>query len=767
MSFGDVYTLPPGAELPGPPLDLPKVEGTPARPRIVITPDPKRRPAPTPTAETDPWAAAGFTSAPPAAPGAPASVGEKGLTPPASGDASDPWAAAGFTAEPPPPSRTVTKLESTLRGVGTGLTFGSAPALAGLAEASGMPELPREEDLAAMDPSTGMTPNAGRFLGGAFNMIRNWVSDHPDPKVTEAYHRGREAALSDQNLAQEQHPLAYFLGMLGGAALGPKFGGLGPAATWTGRFAQGARAGAAGGTAYGAGTALSEGKSAPEVIEDAGKGAALGIAIGGPFGAALGPRLAATGSAGARAARTAEDLGAPLPRELTSDSRLVQGTTAKLRSVPFVGSKVAERVEATQEAAGNRVGQIADTMTGGVTDRAAADALVRGTAGPQATGLRGVIEANRARIDRLYTAVRGQIDENAQFTMPRTQATLARIRANRAAAGHPDPGRGLEQFDNVSQGATFNGAHRARVDAREAGNPTAAHPGYNAADYNQLTRAMTTDLRDMVGAAAARHAGGTPANQRAAATSALRAFDEAERAFGPIAEQNRLLSQLVDARGEGAISALLGAARDQGGNLRLLAQLRQSMPRQEFEQIGGTLLAELGQNRATGEFSLAQFTTNWNKVSDRAKGVLFPPQSRAVIDDIAAMGAHIKGALRESNTSHTASVIVLLDIAKDAALLGADIASGGLGVGSAVGAGSSAAAVMLGRWLAAPASAASIGAWRTAYQAAFNSPTPARVAAFNVATRNLAHNLNVPAERVLQLVHARTTGTEAPAAEHK
>jgi hypothetical protein len=497
---------------------------------------------------------------------------------------------------------------------------------------------------------------------------------------------------------------------------------------------------------------VSEGEDAPGVAKKAAIAAGVAIPFGAAIGAAVGPRAATALTAGQRAARTAEDLGAPLPRGLASDSRLVQGTTAKLRSVPFVGSKIGGHVEETAEAAGARVGDIASSMAPVATDRAAADAIVR-------PGLQAVIDANRATADRLYGAVRGAIDENARFTMSRTQATLARIRTNRAAAGHVDPGAGLEQFENVAAGATFNGAHRARVDAREAGNPLAAHPGYNAADYNQLTRAMTADLRDMVGAAAARHAGGSPAQQRQAATAALRAFDQAETEFGHIAEQNGLLERLLNSRGEGVISALIGAARDKGGDVRLLAQLRQSMQPAEFQQVGGTILAELGANRASGEFNLAQFVTNWNKLGDRAKSVLFSPQSRAAIDDIAQMGSHIKGALRESNTSHTASVLVLLDIAKDAALLGADIASGGLGMGSAIGAGTSAAAVTLGRWLATPATAASIGAWTRAYRAVtLGRPSPARMAMFNGATRNLAHNLNIPAQRLLERVHAFTTG---------
>jgi hypothetical protein len=93
-----------------------------------------------------------------------------------------------------------------------------------------------------------------------------------------------------------------------------------------------------------------------------------------------------------------------------------------------------------------------------------------------------------------------------------------------------------------------------------------------------------------------------------------------------LASWSPISGNLLNAKGEGAIATLLGGAKEKGGNLALLAQLRNSMSPSDFQQVGGTLLTELGHNNATGEFSLAKFVTNWDKVSDRAKAVLFSPQ---------------------------------------------------------------------------------------------------------------------------------------------
>jgi hypothetical protein len=250
---------------------------------------------------------------------------------------------------------------------------------------------------------------------------------------------------------------------------------------------------------------------------------------------------------------------------------------------------------------------------------------------------------------------------------------------------------------------------------------------------------------------------GRPAT-RAQQAAVVRAFDQAETEFGRLAEQNSLLRRLIDSRGEGAIATLLGAANEKGGNLRLLAQLRGSMRPADFQQVGGMLLTELGHNNATGEFSLAKFVTNFDKVSDRAKSILFSAQHLRNIEDIAEMGAHIKGALRESTTSHSAGLLVMLDLAKDAALLGADVASGGLGTGSLIGAGTSLAVWTLARWLGNPAIASSMAAWTRARVGMLGHPTPARLAAFNIATRNLANNLGIPLESLAK----RLTVAEPP-----
>jgi hypothetical protein len=171
-----------------------------------------------------------------------------------------------------PPSRAVPGEEAATRGLLNSLTFGFAPSIAGLAEASGMPSAAEKPDQIDINPV--------RPVVGAAKLLHEWLVDHPDPEVRAAYDRGREASMGDQNLSSEQHPYAYVAGQLGGALVSPGFGVAKAAATTGGRVLNALTAGTIAGGLYGGGEATSEGQSPVDVAKSAGKGAALGGLFG-------------------------------------------------------------------------------------------------------------------------------------------------------------------------------------------------------------------------------------------------------------------------------------------------------------------------------------------------------------------------------------------------------------------------------------------------------------------------------------------------------
>jgi len=251
MSFGDLYTVQPGqGNPPGvPPVDLPKGEAPPPRKRLNIEVRPDR---------TDPYAAYSDT---PAAP------------PQQSGD---PYAAYSDAPPEKRPSRDIGPGESAARGAIESLTFGTAPALSGLAAAG------KTTRTTYIDPESGVAVNPESGVQDAIAGLVRVGLDHflsPEGKATEAYRKARDELRQTQESAFGQNPKSYIAGQVGGALVTPGLSGA-RAATAAGRIGKAARGGAAAGGLYGTGEAISEGQSPGDVALSGAKGAATGALFG-------------------------------------------------------------------------------------------------------------------------------------------------------------------------------------------------------------------------------------------------------------------------------------------------------------------------------------------------------------------------------------------------------------------------------------------------------------------------------------------------------
>lgn len=440
-------------------------------------------------------------------------------------------------------------------------------------------------------------------------------------------------------------------------------------------------------------------------------------------GAALTPR--SSPSAAITAATTAEELGAPLPVGLATENKALQAATKAAQQLPLVGPKIGEQAAKTVQAAGNKVGDIADELSGGVVDRASAGASLR-------PSIKGVIEGNNSRIDDAFSSLRNMIDHTDPVELPTTEKVLKQIVAERKAAGQSNPKAGLEDVHNlVDEGATFNGLQRARSDIGNSLSFGTANPGFNAGDLKRVYGAMSRDMEHVVSMSA---------KEGVAPEATVAALKDANATAAPIIEFNKKLQQLSGiSSDESLVGTLTKAAQNKTGNVKLLAQLRQGMPQEDFQQIAGTALSELGHNASTGKFSLNQFATKWEGMGDRAKNVLFSPEHKSALDNIAALGRHLKDADKFANTSNTAGAAAWAKlIAGGAAAVGAlsygDVSlliKGIAGVGAGLG---------LARQLAKPAGASVISKWSRAAVLADHAHTPARLAAFRLATRNVLTN---------------------------
>ena len=428
---------------------------------------------------------------------------------------------------------------------------------------------------------------------------------------------------------------------------------------------------------------------------------------------------------GIRAATTAADLGAPLPAGLGSDNKGIQQVTQAARSMPLVGAELDKRVGGTIDAAGNAVKDISESLSGGIPDRATAGANLR-------PSLKDVIDDNNSRIDSAYRALRHVIDPDVKGPLTSTSKMLDVVMKERVAAGMKNPDAGLKDIINlVNKGGSFDGLQRARADVGKIiglaeNNP---NPGFNVGDFKRIYAAMSGDMKNVVRANARN--GVTP-------DQAAQVLDAANAGTSKLIENNKPLQRLLNVRDdEKMVGSVINAAQDKTGNARLLMQLRNQMPKADFEQIVGVGLSELGHNPSTGEFSLAKFGTSYRKLSDTAKSILFPdPAHRKALEDIAHLDAVLKDSDKYINKSGTARSTALIG---GASALASTAATGnipgvlGILAGGAGGFG-------LAKYLGRPATASTLAKWiRTAQNAPQSGP--ARQASLTIATRNLMNNL--------------------------
>jgi hypothetical protein len=249
----------------------------------------------------------------------------------------EPYQAPEQPAAPEVP-RQVSGGEAFVGGLAHGATFGAAPAIAGLAAASGM-DLPQQAETGALDQPAGMA--LLRPFVGAYKLLTEGT------ERVKAYNEARDKALKDYEEAQKQHPFITAAGSAaGGLAVTPALGPLGSlrAASVLGRVAQGVKVGGVTGGLTGAGEATSKGEAPIEVAKQAGVGAGVGGVLGGVLGGAI-----ETGSGIARAisstARGHRDPELEAARLVADAARRGQPATERLVRDPLA----------------LRVGQAADT----------------------------------------------------------------------------------------------------------------------------------------------------------------------------------------------------------------------------------------------------------------------------------------------------------------------------------------------------------------------------------------------------------------------
>ncbi len=256
----------------------------------------------------------------------------KDETPPdavSSGTSGDPWSAFR---EPPrtddsAPPKALSAGDAFGSGAVDAATFGLAPAIAG-AHAAGQDAIPPDISAAFDADPTGQTAagaDAWRAIVGAKRVLSG-----DDKDATAAYDKARLDLLDTINAARQQHPYASLGGQVVGALATPVPGLLGGASI-PARLLRSVTAGAIGTAAYDAGSAVSEGKSLPEVAKAAGDGAATGAGFG-VLGSGLMEGASAIGSKLMSIFRGTRDADAEAARRVVT---AIQADRARAGGYPF------------------------------------------------------------------------------------------------------------------------------------------------------------------------------------------------------------------------------------------------------------------------------------------------------------------------------------------------------------------------------------------------------------------------------------------------
>jgi hypothetical protein len=468
-----------------------------------------------------------------------------------------------------------------------------------------------------------------------------------------------------------------------------------------------------------------------------------GIAAGRGFMGAPITRAPFETPANIAAAETAADVGGKgLPAGIASPNPIVRATTQAVKQFPLVGPKITQGVNEAIEGVGKGVKNVAEDLRGGdIESRADLGAEIRPT-------LKGVIEDNKVAMNAEYNGVRSMIDPTKEFELPATDATLKRILERRRRMPNPMEGlhevaglverppapemgptvlRGVEGLEDTAVkpwGANFEDLHRVRSNFGSKTKFGEPHPGYNEGERKELHGAMTQDLNNIL-----RQQGGE---------QAVNAFSQARTNASKYIEQNRILNQLSNKRDEGLASTLMRASKKDTGDAKLLQQLKQSMPPEQWDKVSGQMMSELGHN-LDGEFSLSKFGENWNKVSPEAKD-LFDPNHRRMLDRVAGFSKFLKGGEQykaHGNLAHAGATMAIIEHVGEALTEAAagDIKPLAKTVGGLT------AGYIFGRALARPASASAVAGWARTAQLYSHAPTLRNRVAVNLATRNLVNNL--------------------------
>lgn len=414
-------------------------------------------------------------------------------------------------------------------------------------------------------------------------------------------------------------------------------------------------------TAEGAGIGVIAGGAQGSTLEERGQNALIGAAAGGVLGRvgqnvqnALANRAVQQSGAslpsGAQAQQAADSLGIDLIPAVTGGTtaqRLTSGARQGFISDRPIASAV-DRMEAQGAAARARASEAA----GDAVDAQDAGELVRRGAQVYSRRTSQIGGNLYDRADRMAGGVK--------LPLPKATQALDDEIASLQQSPTADSSSLLRDLQNlrnqISQGQfSIPGIRAMRTDLRQE--IVARGLRFSPSDtiYSRVLKAAEDDL---IGGL--RQAGKDNAANALQTASNFwrRRVETIDEVLDPILGKNAQRS------GEQILAAVERLAKPDSGSSVNLGRLMRAMPAGEASAVRATVINRLGRPTAGAAevdregFSFATFLTNWNNMSPRARGALFPRESREALDQLATVAQRVKAAGASTNTSNTAGALI-------------------------------------------------------------------------------------------------------------
>lgn len=337
-----------------------------------------------------------------------------------------------------------------------------------------------------------------------------------------------------------------------------------------------------------------------------------------------------------------------MPRAATTERPVLADLARRTSDLPGVGQPLRRASQRAMQETGEAASRIVDDLGRG--DVVSAGTSITDDIARYAG--RGDDSVLGQRVARLYNEVDSLVDDAVQTPLRATARAVQRVQSARQASAIPGQSTAIRQVQDALDrgGLSYSGIKGLRTFYREAldNPPQLVSMGMQRSEAQAIYRALSDDLRAAV--------------QQAGGPRALRAFERANRTALVTARERQALQAIlgtgVERSPENIVSRLQRLAGSAGSaDIATLTRVRRAVSRETWDDFASAILASMGRNPQTNDFSGTRFLTAWGKLSERGRQALFPDAViRQNIDDLVTISTRFKRLDELGNFSNSGSL---------------------------------------------------------------------------------------------------------------